>query len=459
MFALITCSVSAQAPLFLQPIGTPLATGTPTLRGISSADLNADGKKDLVVGCAYDNSLSIYLGSGNGQFSNAPGSPMVIGNGTIANTISDFNGDLIPDLAIANYYGGYISILLGAGNGSFTSASTSTIATGSYPYSIESADFNNDGKKDFVTVSAGANQAYVFLGNGNGTFTQAVGSPLSTGAMPYHVCTGFFNTDAFIDFTVANFTDSNLNIFLGNGSGGFSAGPGSPYTVGTAPRTVVTKDINSDGRPDLVVANSGSNNVSILLGQANGSFTNAPVPTFTTGAYAFQAAIADFNGDSKQDLAVSNALSSDIALFWGDGNGNFTAATPTLAVSTNPQNMITDDFNNDGKPDLAIAHFTFDKVTILINRTSVGIQESVKDNRILIFPIPSHNNQVTIKTADLEDDAYFILYDAMGQEVHKTLLTSEETLIDFGSISKGIYPYTIFHKGVVIGSGKLLFAE
>jgi Ca2+-binding RTX toxin-like protein len=130
---------------------------------------------------------------------------------------------------------------------------------------------------------------------------------------------------------------------------------------------VAVADFNGDGIRDLATANSGSNNVSVLLGQDNGSFS--PATNFSVGSNPRSVAVADFNGDGISDLATANSGSNNVSVLLGQGNGSFGAAT-NFSVGSNPQSLAVADFNGDDKPDIATANNNFSGYSsILLNTT------------------------------------------------------------------------------------------
>lgn len=348
---------------FNQASGSPI-TNTSNQRGLISRDINADGKKDLLIANLYNNTIRVLLGNGSGQFTDAPGSPISIMTGPIYIAVADFNGDSKLDLATANYNSNNVTILIGNGSGSFSISST--VSTGNYPYSIDAADFNLDGNADLVTCNVNSNDVYILLGNGAGGFAVS-GTPLSAGGMPYHVVSGKLNSDNFPDFAVANGSGNSVGVYLGNGLGGFNAVVN--YPVGSQPRTITLKDLNTDGYLDMVVPNGVSNNISVLLGSATGVFTQALNSPFNSGGFLpYQSAVADFNSDGNLDIATSNSSSYKLSVLTGNGSGNFNAAgTNTLSLSADPQPAVTEDFNGDGKPDLAIGHWSSNTIYIYLN--------------------------------------------------------------------------------------------
>ena len=161
-----------------------------------------------------------------------------------------------------------------------------------------------------------------------------------------------FNGDGKLDLAVSNYGSNNVTILLGNGLGGFTAAPVSPIAVGSVPDGLVTGDFNGDGKPDLAVANENDNNVTVLLGDGSGGFTAAPGSPFPAGLVPIGLAIADFNGDGKPDLAVVNVRGNNVSLLLGNGSGAFTPSANTFPVGATPVCIRAADFNMDGKPDL-----------------------------------------------------------------------------------------------------------
>src|ERR1039457_4590669 len=161
----------------------------------------------------------------------------------------------------------------------------------------------------------------------NAQFRTAPGSPFAMGLTPVFVTEGDFNGDGKPDLTIANQNDNTVTVLLGNGTGGFTAAPGSPIRVGYVPQSVAIGDFNRDGKPDLVVTNADNNNVTVLLGNGTGGFTAAPGSPFPTGIWPSAVAVGDFNGDGKLDLAIANTNSNNLTVLLGNGAGGFTAAT------------------------------------------------------------------------------------------------------------------------------------
>jgi len=168
----------------------------------------------------------------------------------------------------------------------------------------------------------------VLLGSGSGGFTAAPGSPFAAGADPIFVAAGKFNGASTPDLAVVNEGNDTVTVLLNNGSGGFTASPGSPFTVGDQPVSVAVGDFNGDGKTDLVITNSSDDTITELLGNGTGGFSQAPGSPFPVGTDPQFVAVADFNGDGKPDLAVANYDDSTVSILL-----NSYSSTAPVAVS------------------------------------------------------------------------------------------------------------------------------
>jgi hypothetical protein len=326
---------------------------------IASGDFNLDGIPDLATANGAGN-VTVLLGNGSGGFTEAPGSPFAVGVFLSAIAVGDFNGDGFPDLAVAEVGQRVVSVLIGDGTGSFVLGSVLHFVYVT-PISLAVADFNNDGKADLAVVlseDGPINEVDVLLGDGQGSFTE-VGRRFATGKGPHFVVIGDFNADAFPDIAVANDSSNDVTVLLGDGSGNFSPAPGSPFPVGEFPSAIAVADFNGDGIVDLATINSSSADVTILLSDGHGGFSQAPGSPFPTGISGQSIAAGDFNGDGNVDFATAAGTDpvGQLRIFLGDGHGGFNQAPgPSFAVGAEPLSIVVGDFNRDGKTDLAVAN-------------------------------------------------------------------------------------------------------
>ena len=312
---------------------------------------------DLAVANQESDNVSILLGGdGDGTFTQAGDSPVTVGDAPFSVAVGDFDGDDVLDLAVANIETDNVSILLGDGDGTFTEAADSPVTVGDGPVSVAVGDFDGDDVLDLAVANVNSNIVSILLGDGDGTFTEAADSPVTVGVAPLSVAVGDFDGDDVLDLAVANAFSlaSNVSILLGDGDGTFTEAADSPVTVGVAPRSVAVGDFDGDDVLDLAVANQDSSNVSILLGDGDGTFTEAADSPVTVGAIPFFVAIGDFDGDDVLDLAVVHQFPNIVSILLGDGDGTFTeAADSPITVGNEPRSVAVGDFDGDDVLDLS----------------------------------------------------------------------------------------------------------
>ena len=206
-----------------------------------------------------------------------------------------------------------------------------------------------------------SNVTYIPVVSSFTSFQSTPSSSINVGIKPRGIVTGDFNADGKIDLAVGNFGSNTVSILLGNGEGTFTVQ--TPIAVGLGPEWLVTGDYNEDGKTDLTVANSIDNTVSILLGNGDGTFTLHSSPG--TGASPFAVAAGDLNADGHLDLAVTDSADNTVTILLGNGDGTFVSASP-LAVGAFPQVLVLGDFNEDGKLDIAVANESDSSVSMLL---------------------------------------------------------------------------------------------
>ncbi|MBL8172561.1 MAG: VCBS repeat-containing protein, partial [Acidobacteria bacterium] len=309
---------------------------------VSRNTLSADASTPLVPLPAAS---PLLAGCATPSFAPAMGSPVTVGGDPHFVGVGDYNGDNHLDIVTTEYDDDKVRILLGNGSGQFTNAPQSPVPTGDQPVATAIGDFNGDNKADIAITNQLSHNITILLGNGDGTFAQAANSPIAVGNAPRGIAHGYFNGDAQLDLAVCNGGSDNISILLGNGNGTFTPAAGSPLMAQDAPFHVVTGFFDADANADLAVANLGSGTVAIFLGNGSGGFAPSGSP-ISVGAFTSFLALADFNGDGKRDLAATNRLSNNVVILLGNGAGAFSQAMGSpYTVGTAPMAVNAGDIN------------------------------------------------------------------------------------------------------------------
>jgi hypothetical protein len=355
----------------------PLGIGTPTL------------------GTYADKSVTL---AGNATIN--PSAPPTNATSASATTTADFKGELETDpvtgqvrITNANPAGVYL-VTVTAFNGGGPTSTTFTLTvrtpagcgafpagafiapdnltTGSNPISVAVGDLNRDGKQDLVNANQTdgtnptAGSVSVFLRNTNNTgFDSKVDFPV--GHNPVSVAVGDFNGDGNEDIVTANQGANNVSVLLGNGAGALAAPLDFP--VGTGPSVVAVGDFNSDGQFDIVTSNNFEvpGSVSVLLRNSNN--TGFDRTDFTVGTDPYGVAVGDFNGDGKPDIVTANVGSSNVSVLLRNvTNSGFESHVEYDVVPGGSAFAVTaGDFDGDGKQDIGVTNAGASSVSVLIN--------------------------------------------------------------------------------------------
>ena len=312
--------------------------------------------------------------------------PQTIIPGAVASyAAADLNGDGKTDIVAVSY--GNLEIYLSNGASFAAPVTVAAILT-----SVFTGDVNNDGRPDIVGVSTDNQHIVVFLNNGNGTF--GPGHQYQAGLNPSEIAIGDLNGDGFADLAITlhgstTLQDGQLAVLLNDGQGGF--GQPQVYTTGLNPNGVVIADFNKDGYNDVAVVNYGYeyNNVSPYPGSAmifEGSATGALIlsQTVKLGPQAGLLTVGDFNGDGYPDLAINVINGNDqrpgvFTVLWND-QGRFDRVTNWPAQGYNA-GISAGDFNQDGYVDLAVTSLDTGDVVIYFND---GNGEFVPSEKIFV---------------------------------------------------------------------------
>lgn len=368
---------------------------------LAVGDFNGDHNLDLVTANAPGDDLSVLLGDGAGTFQ-APVSLPIGFAPPSSVAVGDFNGDGKLDLGATSnyytpptwgwyayypgYYTGYANVLLGTGGGSFAPATSSYLSSG-YQTGATVADFNADGKQDFVAVNRDYGQVDVLLGNSSGLGAAAI---YGWGYYADDVAVGDFTGDGKLDIAAGG-------LLKGNGDGTFQ----SFSSATSVPTGLAQADFNGDGKLDLAVAN-WQDTVSVRLGTGDGLFK--PDIAVATGGRSGAVAVGDFNGDGRPDMAAANASSNNIGVLLNDGafpaldaplisitdatvtegNTGTVTAVFNVTLSAASTQTVTVDFATADRTAVAGSDYvaTSGTVTFTPGQTSMPVQVQVIGDRI-----------------------------------------------------------------------------
>jgi hypothetical protein len=346
---------------------------------ICNADLDGDGKPDLVVANGDSNTVTIYHNNstpGAVSFSEVASFTMGTNGYPIGVAAGDLDGDGKPDIVISNYYTQTLTILLNAGSpGNIVMDSVLSVPSGNYILGASIADLNGDGKPEMIVASQGSNLLSVYTNSstpGHISFSNETPIMAPAGGSPFKVVVADLDGDGKPDLAAANSYAGTVSAYLNTSptGGAISFAANVDFTTGNFPEGLAIGDIDGDGKPDLVVANNTDNTLSLLHNTSTvGSLSFGPQITVNSGSSAYDLVIADFDGDGKPDIAVVDQYNNTVSV-------HRNISTPgTIAISANvdyatgniPYSITTADFDGDGKPDLATANDGDNTFTILRN--------------------------------------------------------------------------------------------
>jgi hypothetical protein len=359
-FSLCVASFAAAGdaqPLSFSADNYPAAVGA---RAIASGDFDRNGWPDVAQANTGANSVTVLLNH-RGTLTRSADIP--VGAGPFAITTGDFNRDGVPDLAVACADGNSVALLIGSGNGTFRQTAALAAASVANPRAVLSADVNADGLLDLIVTGYESNAVQLWIGNGAGGF--AKGTAWSGfAAHPQGIGVADFNHDGRIDIVVAYDGPAGLAVLYGTTSG-FA----TPAAVSASQNlnVISTADLNNDGWMDVAAASTANGRVAVYLGGARGLTFRA---SYATGPSPRGIAIGDVNHDGALDVTTANYGASTVSILAGTRTNPYTLrAAVDVAANQGSRALALADFNQDGRLDIATANQQVGLATVLLNQT------------------------------------------------------------------------------------------
>ena len=348
-------SVGPMNPLLAPPHGYPTGSGP---NALVAADFNQDGSQDLAVadyGQGAGTAISLLLGAGDGSFVPHPDIPT--GQGPFALASGDLDGSGHPRLAVTNLSASLFSVL---SNVSGVLDGSDQFYVANPPAGIAIGDFDGDGLQDIVVSIPATSSAIPFVNSADGGFSQ--GTSRKAGSNPVALATGDLNGDGHPDVVTANSAGNSVSVLISNGNGTLKAKVDYPVPAG--PVALSLGDADGDGHLDLAVVSPTANTVSFLRGTGTGTF--GARSDFSVGRAPSSVVLRDLDGDGFPDLVVANGGDNSVSVLRGHGDGTFDARVE-FPVGENPTCVVVLDLNKDGLPDLAACNQRSNTVSILLN--------------------------------------------------------------------------------------------
>jgi hypothetical protein len=312
--------------------------------GLFAGDLDADGAPDFAVPNETSHDVRVLMNDGCTNFSLPDVNPLPLGSRPSSNEGQDFDRDGVVDFAVANINGNSMSVFIGHGDGSFQTPVT--YPSGNNARGLATIDVEGDGDVDIVIAHRSASSIGLHLNNGDGTFA-AVSSFNAGIAGETAVSAADADNDGHVDLLVAGYTSNEVSCMLNDGTGTFTVSDTSP--TGGNPWMTAIGDLNDDGNIDMTTCNSSGDSASIIMGDGTGQLVTAA--SHPLGDFSLAIELGDIDGDGDIDLVSSSFNDNMWVCYRNDGAGNMGNSFELPATQTASCATLVD-YDRDGFVDI-----------------------------------------------------------------------------------------------------------
>ncbi len=417
--------------------------------GAYAGDLDDDGFTDFIVPNENTNDIRIFLNDGFGDLVKSKTYDVPGGSRPSTNEGSDFNLDGKIDFALGNSINNIVTVFIGKGNGEFSNIRNYSVGTGIRGLSV--ADLNGDGFMDIATANRESGNISILLNDGDATFTNT--GNINTGSIEETACAfADANNDGILDLFVGAHSGQEMLLLLGDGNGNLNLSSKMP--LNDTPWMVATGDIDNDGDADVVSVSSEKGTLSVIRGNGNGSLL-APV-NYNSGIFPIAVDLGDLDGDGDLDIVTSNFFSRNFVIFENAGDGSY-ERTGELKTSGAGSCAVLHDRDNDGDLDITGIDEVDDLLILFENEPGVTKVEDKELNNgfILRQNFPNPFNPSTVISYQIPESGFTTLkiYDILGNEIAVLVEEFQSTgnykiNLEVGttrelSLPSGVYLYTL----------------
>ena len=390
---------------YLDPVSYPVDAFTLGFLAVAVGDVDGDGRIDVVATGFNNDEILLWPGDGNGGLGAATSLSAGSGHDPTAIAIADVDGDGKPDLVTANGDSNDVSVLKGDGAGGF--AAPTHAPAGGWPLALAVADLDGDGHPDLVTLNSDSLDVSVLHGDGAGGFAPPSATSIGPDARPFGLAVGDLDGDGRPDVAVANAGSDgsmfpppelpgSVSVLMNDGSGVLAAAVQYPVGSGDGRADhVVIGDVTGDGLADIVASRPLANAATVFAGDGAGGFGRAVLVPAGVGPAPL--ALADATGDGHVDVLTANAVGSSLSVLPGDGQGRV-GFPGNFPAGNGPYAVAAGDLDGDGLPDVVTANAFADTVSVLLNDGAGGLRPPVD------YPVESFPNSVAI--GDMNGDGH-----------------------------------------------------